>query len=386
MSLLNQVLQDLDERAISAAVQQVRLATEAAPDPVHAAAVQAANEMPGPDWPRRVAWGSVFLAAVGTALLLYPSDRPLRHAIHVVQPPRLVVSAALELPAQLSAPNEPPGSPAEAAQRVPEAAKNPPETNAQSSAQTGRDTTAGKPASTLPERSIIKSGTDRAYIPLRNAVVPPPATRHPSAVSPGLGGSGKVKTDAPVAQQPLVVVRRAIAEGEIAMAEALLSQHVKNAPRDREARELLIGLMLRGDRQGAALQQLDLGLQQHPEHAKFALIKARLLVETGDAPGALQVLDGIRGTRTGRTELLQLRGALYQQLVRYEEAVANYRELLSLTPMAGTAWVGLAISLDGLGDAESIEAYRRALQIGGLPDAAANYARQRLADLGQHNG
>ena len=386
MSLLNQVLQDLDERAISGAVQPVRLAKEVTPDPVHAAAVQAANQVPGPDWPRRVAWGSVFLATVGTALLLYPSDRPLRHANYVVQPPRLVVSAALELPAPLSAPNDAPGSAAQDVQPVPEAAKKPPATKAQSSVQAGRDTTAGKPASTPPQRSTIKSSTDRAYIPLRNAVVPPPATRHTGAVSPGVGGSGKVKTDAPATQEPLVAVRRAISEGEIATAEALLSQYVKDAPRDREARELLIGLMLRGDRQGAALQQLDLGLQQHPEHTKFALIKARLLVETGDAAGALQVLEGIRRTRTGRAELLQLRGALYQQLARYEEAVANYRELLSLTPMAGAAWVGLAIGLDGLGDAESIEAYRRALQIGGLQDAAANYARQRLADLGQNNG
>ena len=47
---------------------------------------------------------------------------------------------------------------------------------------------------------------------------------------------------------------------------------------------------------------------------------------------------------------------------------------------------GLAISLDALGDAEALETYRRALQVGGLPGPAATYARQRIAQLEAGDG
>ncbi|MGB5453055.1 MAG: hypothetical protein WBN00_13260, partial [Sedimenticolaceae bacterium] len=75
-----------------------------------------------------------------------------------------------------------------------------------------------------------------------------------------------------------------------------------------------------------------------------------------------------------------------QQRSRYEEALESYRALLALIPESGAVWVGLAISLDGLGDADALDAYKRALQLGGLPAAAAHYARQRIGQMEPNGG
>ena len=124
----------------------------------------------------------------------------------------------------------------------------------------------------------------------------------------------------------------------------------------------------------------------HPRHPKFVMIKARLLAQNGDTAAAIQLLERSPVAGRGGVQLRQMLGALYQQQGRYEEAVESYRTLLTFTPSAGPAWVGLAISLDALGDAEAPDAYRRALALGSLPVPAAAYARQRIVELGAPDG
>jgi MSHA biogenesis protein MshN len=233
----------------------------------------------------------------------------------------------------------------------------------------------------VAENDTTSSGP---YLPLRNTGLPQVAdTPAPSRHGPA---SGEIKIAKTPAVEPLADARLAIARGDLAGAETLLRQHLQRASDDLAARELLIGLMLRGNRHDAANAQLDEGLGHHPRHLKFVMIKARLLAQNGDSAAAIQLLE--RSPVAGRdgVQLRQMLGALYQQQGRYEEAVENYRTLLAYTPGAGPAWVGLAISLDALGDAEAPDAYRRALVLGGLPVPAAAYARQRIVQLGAPDG
>jgi len=195
------------------------------------------------------------------------------------------------------------------------------------------------------------------------------------------------RTDTPVktAKSPvpetMELARVAIEQGELSSAEMILQRRLQGVPGDRVARELLVGLMLRGGRYDAAARQLDQGLKQHPGHVKFSLIKARLLAQSGEVAGAIRILESSTPSEMGRVERLQMLGALYQQESRYEQALDSYRRLLELDPSSGTSWVGLAISLDGLGDSAALEAYDRALRFGGLPAAADSYARQRFSQL-----
>ena len=222
--------------------------------------------------------------------------------------------------------------------------------------------------------------TEPHFIALRNAVEPSDESE-PVTATPAEEIRSAFTVAKPNGALPLAQADQAIERGELAVAEQLLRRRVDEKPGDRRARELLIGLMLRGERYPAAIEQLDEGLARAPGHAKFVLIKARLLAQSGELAGALRLLESLPQVHDGRVEAVQMLGALYQQQGRYADAVASYRELLGLKPNYGPAWVGYAISLDGTGDRKALAAYRRALRLDGVPAAAAKYAHRRIAQL-----
>jgi MSHA biogenesis protein MshN len=244
------------------------------------------------------------------------------------------------------------------------------------------DTMSPAPVTDRPADAVSSSSRESAdYLVLRNTRLPP-ETRSPKKVNKGIPSkSPSVKTANPVAPRPLDEVRQEIELGELSYAEYLLHEHLGAAPGDGEARELLIGLMLRGERNNTAMVQLERGLEHEPGNAKLILIKARLLAQSADVQGALQVLEATSTEGAGEVQRLQMLGALYQQLARYEQAEASYRALLELTPASAAAWAGLGLSLDGLGAPAAYEAYRQALELGYLPAAADAYVRQRVAEL-----
>ena len=216
------------------------------------------------------------------------------------------------------------------------------------------------------------------YLPLRN--VEPPAASN-TAARRGAASTTPAKTIKPLLADPLDAVRRTIARGDLAEAESQLRQRLQAAPRDRNAHELLIGLMLRGERSADVLSALQVARKFHPTHGKFLIIEARLLAQSGSLGKAVDLLESTSQAHGIRVQRLQMLGALLQQQGRYQSAAQHYRSLLALTPGEATAWMGLAICLDALGNAESADTYRRALHLGGLPATAERYARQRLAEM-----
>ncbi|MCG6965474.1 MAG: hypothetical protein LJE59_03085 [Chromatiaceae bacterium] len=430
MSLLNQVLQDLDLRSQpEQRPQAVRLAATASVTGY----ADDFEQHGGPDWLRFGAWSMIAVAALtGVAVFVgaYQAIDPARYLVQpqtataaaqaLASPTRSNVSsvaahsgvgratdraAAAPLPGDSGVvPGPVPGG-AEGVRHTragsPDAATvsaaavngsgaGDPLRAASSGRQAGPAAVETRPAVAPPgavnEAAVDAPAAADRYIPLRNAVAPPPLQPRVKSAANDRASNTAVKTPRPAAAEPLADVRQAIAQGDLAEAEVMLQQRLRTAPTDRTARELLVGLMLRGDRQATALQQLDRGLAHDPEHIKFILIKARLLAQNGDTPAALALLEQAPRAASGRVELLQMLGALYQQQGRYRDAVDDYRALLAMTPDSGPAWVGLAISLDGLGDPGAAEAYRRALQLGGLPAAAESYARTRSDQLGSGDG
>jgi len=71
-----------------------------------------------------------------------------------------------------------------------------------------------------------------------------------------------------------------------------------------------------------------------------------------------------------------------QRLSRHGEAAEAYRQALSTGAQAGTAWVGLGISLEALDRRpEAAEAYRRSIATGSLTADLLAYAEQRALQL-----
>ncbi len=386
MSLLNQLLQDLDARAPAAVHHPVRRAeAPAVVDPDEESLFQRR-----PDWRQLVIWTLVGAAVMAWAWRFLAvdnvSDVPTATVIELpptaeVQPPVAAVDLTPSLNTSASRSAEvlrtaDEANPSAAA----EATRAPAPTNAEV-LPIAQDQTSATAAGPVADNDTMPS---EPYLPLRNTVLPQAADT--PATSARSSAIGEIKIAKTAVVEPLSDARMAIARGDLAEAETLLQQHLQRASNDLAARELLIGLMLRGNRRAAAIAQLDQGLMHHPRHLKFVIIKARLLAQNGDTAAAIRLLE--RSPVTGRdaVQLRQMLGAMYQQQGRYEAAVENYRTLLAFTPSAGPAWVGLAISLDALGDAEAPDAYRRALVLGGLPVPAAAYARQRIVELGAPDG
>jgi len=403
MSLLNQVLQDLDERMPSEDRQPIRLSVT--PPVKHS--VDAVRGETGPEGTRLLVGLLVIAAFVAVVWAFYPADeRPGSHRVIDLPLPAPPVAANESMPREIPAlpvtlkestdryaRHEP-----EAPSSVPVSAIEKPVPEVKAGA---KGLSVSEPAGLAPAPIPVEMESAEAgvvsddplpaggphkgtvdYLPLRNTELPTFETSAPKPDAKRLTTDAKVKTATSPAPQSLEEVRREIELGELSYAEYLLQQRVRGASDDREARELLIGLMLRGERYDAAMRQLDEGLRHDPGHIKFSLIKARILAQSGQDEGAIRILESSPPSRTGRVERLQMLGALYQKQSRYEQARDNYRALLNLQPSAGPAWVGLALSLDGLGDPAAHEAYTRALRFGGLPAAAEEYARQRISQTG----
>ncbi len=403
MSLLNQVLQDLEDRAPAERKQPVHLAVAT---PANGARDRAHGDA---RVERRRLWAGMaaILLFVVAVWAFYPAGTPSRTGHVAPVPPPVATDANpvnTETPGQLigSAPtgqaapgplSAPAGGTVSAAAEPATADVGEPAAASQALSDTAKPV---EPAPDIVEKPAPRPGEPVIepespqdpvdYLPLHNTEPPPAAVPPGIGVDAGMPVSLAVKTAVPEPVRPLDQVRREVELGELSYAEYLLHEHLRTVPGEREARELLIGLMLRGERHAAALKQLELGLAQDPDHAKFSLIKARLLAQAGDVAAALEALEAIPADGDTAVEQLQMLGALYQQASRYKQAEASYRQLLQLNPKSSAAWAGLALSLDARGEPDAREAYARALQLGGLPPAADAYARRRLAELESGRG
>jgi MSHA biogenesis protein MshN len=113
---------------------------------------------------------------------------------------------------------------------------------------------------------------------------------------------------------------------------------------------------------GAALDPVD-----------FALAAAQMQAAAGDTQGALRTLEQVPvALRSASHQALT--GGLAQRLGQHAAAVAAYRDALRQPDPNPVWWVGLAISLDALGQDQGAQAaYQQAAAQPGLPDAVRQF-------------
>ena len=392
MSLLNDVLRDLDQRSAIPAAENLHLA--------HDAPVPAGDDYPGAqtariDLTRGLVWPLVLVACgFGAWVIVQPDPAPVVSSpeptgqIAVAAPADAAEAVPLASDRVATDGSRPPTAPTATVvetvtpERPRESVIVADETGPTSDSDEARSRTAVAPEAAaqpeaVPAETVPPQTQGPNYLALKNTEVPK-AMRGEPAVA--------VKRQTPA---PLVASERArqqIEAGDLAAAEETVTQRLASHPDDRAARELQIGLLLRGGRYDAALVAIDEGLQGHPDDRKLRLIKARLLAQRGETGPAIELLQAITAQPPASREALQMLGALHQQRQDYVAAIEVYRQLVTTTPAAGAAWVGLAIALDGKGQDGALDAYRRALSLGGLPPAAERYARQRRASLEAGSG
>lgn len=167
------------------------------------------------------------------------------------------------------------------------------------------------------------------------------------------------------------------AEANIALERALQldAQHVA-------ARQTLVALLIDEKRQDEAVRRLREGLHADASQTGLATILARLLVERGELKPAIETLNRSLPHAVGQADYHAFLAALLQRDTRHREAVEHYDQALRKAPHNGIWWMGLGISLQAENrTAEAVDAFTRAKSTAGLSPELKAFVDQRLNNL-----
>ena len=174
-----------------------------------------------------------------------------------------------------------------------------------------------------------------------------------------------------------------IANGNTVRGLGSLQAYLADHPAEDSARIKLAETLLKLDRQTGAVSVLREGLNVQPQSATLARMLGHLLFDRGEVPAALQVMRAVRPAVASDPEYYAFLAALYQRLGSHAAAAATYREILSVQPISGTAWIGLGISLAATGDnAEARQAFAQAARDPRLSTVMREYATREIARMG----
>jgi MSHA biogenesis protein MshN len=211
---------------------------------------------------------------------------------------------------------------------------------------------------------------------------PKPATPQAAVQAPAKGTVDK-RARAPTdnAEQHFRRAVLLLSHGRVSEAEGELISALRADPSHAAARQAYVALLLEQQRVGVAHRVLQEGLALNPQQPAFAVALARIYIGQREYAAALEVLDRA-GPATGKTDFQAMRGAVLQRMGRYAQAVEAYQAALRGENQPATSWIGLAMSLEGLGRrGEAVTAYRRALTAGPIAAEAREYAENRARAL-----
>ncbi|HYU69062.1 MAG TPA: tetratricopeptide repeat protein [Burkholderiales bacterium] len=153
-------------------------------------------------------------------------------------------------------------------------------------------------------------------------------------------------------------------------------------PGHEAARQTMVALLLEAKRVDEAAVSLQDGLAVDTGNTGFAMLLARIMVESNDISTALFVLQRHAAPPDRNPDFHAFAAALYQRLERHKEAIEQYQAALRLAPSAGVWWVGLGISFQAVERRkDALEAFTRAKSAGNLAPNLLEFVEQRLRQL-----
>lgn len=361
MSVINQMLQDLEKR-------QVGTASEPLPDGVHSA---------GPDHglrkvrqTRRVLGLAGVLLAVVAAFVWWP--RHLETSVVTLVPP---LSPDAGLVAQAVSPPVTP-LPLSVPFSAPVAAQAP----------SAKLVKAVKPVSNKPakpSRTEQQRIAREAALQKKRAHVSVPVLASEAVVAPSAIAKTAVAEDASQrAEGNYQAARLAFSGGRSTETAARAGEALQLLPKHKGARQLLIRQSVEQNHIPQAIELLREGIALFPAETAWWNLLAQLELGRGELSAARAVIDAGQRQAAGSAEFNSLGGAIAQRQGDFDAAADFYRKALRLDARSGRDWVGLALALERQGHAaESSEAFRRALLTDNLNGELAQLARTRLARL-----
>ncbi len=398
MSLINQVLQDLEKRHASE--------SELKSLPPYVRAVR--RRPRSPVWTYLVA--AILMAVlIAMAFFIYSSRRAAENdAPQIVSKP-----IAVPLPAPVSAPRlpvvppvaEPPAQTAafNPVSRLsdelslvapPSVRKEKPATAEQSAKPRVARSLPKVVAATLPQAEkppapAVETGAKIEAVTKPAAVVPErvatPAALPSAAVESVPGAIDKQMREVAPPERAEIAFRRGAAqlqEGRANAAESDFRDALKQDPSHTGARQALLGLLLDSGRNNEAEQLLRKALDINPRQPRHAMVLARLEVERGEVTGAINTMVGALPYVQSDPDFHAFLAALLQREGRHREAVDYYRAALRGVPGNGVWTMGLGISLRAANQsAEARDTFQRAIESKQLTPELQEFVERQLREL-----
>ena len=354
MSLINQVLKDLEHR-------QVAEGTEGA------AILQHVRYVPAPSNARRnkrlLSWLAVVVAVFGVASSVYlwrahQTHSPAAPVVAVTPAPVVSNPIPVEVPAPLP-------TPAAVATVV---------------------------------APVIAPQTPVAVVSTPSTAAPPTVQRKRTSNTATAAVAAETESDSDAVMHKQPVLRSADEQNAVSYqqayeligqqrwreAENQLRQALIQQPGQFRLRELLVGLYIKTGRWIEADAVLAEGLTLTPLHQPLVKLRARTLMQLNQDQRAAGVLTQYAPPIADDPDHYALLAVLQQRLGKHDQAVTQYRQLLALHPNVGVWWVGLAISLEAQHQGDEAQlAYQHARTSGNLTAEVARYTDNRLRALQQ---
>ena len=206
---------------------------------------------------------------------------------------------------------------------------------------------------------------------------------------------------APVVKQPASVDKQIKqmspsqqAENEFRKANILLQQgHIAEAipgyaaalqldAGHDDARQAMVSLLLDRKRNADAETALQEGLQHNPKQIGFAMLLARLQVDRGSLPQALETLQTTLPYAAQQADFQAFLAAVQQRMGLHQEAAVHYRVALQSSPDSAVWLMGLGISLKALQQKDEARAvFKHALESHTLNEDLQAFVTQQLKEL-----
>ncbi len=358
MSLLNQMLNDLEKRGANGPLADMPIRAVHAPRNSHV-------------WVYALA-GIALVGAIDA--MWWISHRPTPELVAVVAPLPAGNASAISQVAIVSQPQ------------------------AVSQPQLEPQAAAGEPTDTREYAVASHLSSELGSIPLPNSLrgkplaelaaiqdIPPAAANKSNArIEPTASVSKKLKEVSPQQQ----------AENEFRKANLLAQQgKFKEAAAGYEAalrldlvhdmaREALVAVSLESKLNADAEKTLQEGLKQNSKQTHFAMLLARLQVERNALPLALETLEKTLPYADQQADYQAFVAALLQRQNRHKEAITHYQLALQMSPNSGLWLMGLGISLQALQRKEDArDAYKRAIESRNLSPELQAFVVQRMKEI-----
>jgi MSHA biogenesis protein MshN len=233
------------------------------------------------------------------------------------------------------------------------------------------------PMPSKPHASVEPTTSPKPVAAMREAKQQPAPVASETTVEAQIDKRSKGGAGREMAEAEYRKGMQAVKRGEPSV--TLFQRAIEFDPTHARARQALLSVLVSSKQWTEARQVAEQGLELDPAQSGWAVILARLQFEQGEAAAATATLERYAAHARNDADFQGLFAYLLQKQQRPVEAAERFKAALSLRPNEGRWWFGLGVALESAGHGgEAKEAYARAREVGNLPGDMAGIVEQKL--------